>query len=62
VVFEDSSSGVIAGRAAGCTVIATTFSHSVESLEAAHYLIEDLTGVTAAQDEDGIVLRFVPIF
>ena len=58
VVFEDSASGVIAGRAAGCTVIATTFSHSVESLEAAHYLLEDLTGVTAALDEAGIVLRF----
>jgi mannitol-1-/sugar-/sorbitol-6-phosphatase len=61
VVFEDSASGVIAGRAAGCTVIATTFSHSVESLEAAHYLVEDLTGVTAAQNEAGIVLRFVPL-
>jgi len=61
VVFEDSASGVIAGRAAGCTVIATTFSHSVESLEAAHYLLEDLTGVTAALDEAGILLRFVPL-
>lgn len=61
VVFEDSASGVIAGRAAGCTVIATTFSHPVESLEAAHYLIEDLTEVTAALDEGGIVLTFVPL-
>ncbi|MFZ0305814.1 MAG: HAD family hydrolase [Terracidiphilus sp.] len=61
VVFEDSASGTIAGRAAGCTVIATTFSHSVESLEAAHYLVEDLTGVTVAQDAEGIVLRFVPL-
>jgi sugar-phosphatase len=61
VVFEDSASGAIAGRAAGCTVIATTFSHPVESLEAAHYLVEDLTGVTAAQDESGIMLSFVPL-
>jgi sugar-phosphatase len=61
VVFEDSTSGVIAGRAAGCTVIATTFSHPAESLEAAHYLVEDLAGVTAAQDESGIVLRLVPL-
>jgi sugar-phosphatase len=45
VVFEDAESGTKAGRAAGCTVIATTFSHSVESLRAAHYLIEDLTDV-----------------
>jgi sugar-phosphatase len=57
VVFEDSASGAIAGRDAGCTVIATTFSHPVESLDAAHYLVEDLTGVTAAQDESGIMLR-----
>jgi sugar-phosphatase len=35
-------------RAAGCTVVATTFSHSIESLAAAHYLIEDLTGVEVA--------------
>src|SRR5512146_2071987 len=45
VVFEDSASGAHAGRAAGCTVVATTFSHPVESLDAAHYLVEDLTGM-----------------
>lgn len=46
VVFEDSSSGAQAGRAAGCTVVATTFSHPVETLDAAHYLVADLTGVS----------------
>ncbi len=61
VVFEDSASGAKAGRTAGCTVIATTFSHPVESLDAAHYLVEDLTGVTAAQDECGIVLRLAAL-
>ena len=45
VVFEDSASGAKAGRAAGCTVVATTFSHPAESLDAAHYLLRDLTGV-----------------
>jgi sugar-phosphatase len=63
VVFEDAAPGAQAGRAAGCTVIATTFSHPAESLEAAHYLIEDVTGVavkTIAKDE-GIVLRFTPL-
>jgi len=45
VVFEDAASGAQAGRAAGCTVVATTFSHSLESLEAADYLIEDVAGV-----------------
>jgi len=62
VVFEDSASGVISGRAAGCTVIGTTFSHTVESLAAAHYLIEDLTAVAAtAIDSEGIVLQFAPL-
>jgi sugar-phosphatase len=57
VVFEDSSSGAKAGRAAGCIVVATTFSHSIESLEAAHYLIRDLTGITVESSNDGIALN-----
>jgi sugar-phosphatase len=63
VVVEDSESGAKAGRAAGCTVVATTFSHSVESLAAAHYLVEDLTGVgaTAVDGGEGLELRFVPL-
>lgn len=61
VVFEDSSSGVQAGRAAGCTVVATTFSHSIESLEAAHYLVRDVTGVKVESHAAGLVLRFVPL-
>jgi sugar-phosphatase len=61
VVVEDSESGAKAGRAAGCTVVATTFSHSVESLAAAHYLVEDLTGVEATAADDGLGLRFTPL-
>jgi sugar-phosphatase len=63
VVFEDAASGVKAGRAAGCTVIATTFSHSVESLAPAHYLIEDLTGVevTTLDGGEGLALTFTPL-
>jgi sugar-phosphatase len=61
VVFEDSSSGAQAGRAAGCTVIATTFSHPIESLDAAHYLVTDLTGVTVAANADGLTLQIQPI-
>jgi sugar-phosphatase len=57
VVFEDSASGVQAGRAAGCTVIGTTFSHSIEQLEEAHFVIEDLTGLKVEASEDGLVLR-----
>jgi mannitol-1-/sugar-/sorbitol-6-phosphatase len=63
VVFEDAAPGAKAGRAAGCIVIATTFSHSAESLEAAHYLVADVTGIavkTLAGD-DGLVLNFTPL-
>jgi sugar-phosphatase len=63
VVFEDADSGANAGRAAGCIVVATTFSHSVESLAAADYLIEDLTGVDVATlgGDVGLELRFTPL-
>ncbi|HUD14103.1 MAG TPA: HAD-IA family hydrolase [Terracidiphilus sp.] len=63
VVVEDSESGAKAGRAAGCTVIATTFSHSIESLAAAHYLVEDLAGVEATifDGDEGLELRFTPL-
>jgi sugar-phosphatase len=63
VVFEDAASGARSGRAAGCTVVATTFSHSMEALDAAHYLVEDLRGLEAEvlSGDEGIVLRFTPL-
>jgi len=63
VVFEDAATGANAGHAAGCTVIATTFSHSIESLAAADYLIEDVTGieVTVLDGDAGLELRFAAI-
>lgn len=63
VVFEDSSSGTQAGRTAGCTVVATTFSHPIETLDAAHYLVTDVTGVevTILDGDEGLALRFTPL-
>lgn len=61
VVFEDSPSGVAAGRAAGCTVVATTFSHSAESLNAAHYLVCDLTDIRVESANDEIVIQLTPL-
>lgn len=61
VVFEDSTAGAKAGRAAGCTVVATTFSHPVETLDAAHYLVNDLTGLEVRRDGDGLTLEFTPL-
>ena len=63
VVFEDSASGVQAGCAAGCKVVATTFSHAADDLGCADYLVEDLTGVTVSllPGGEGLVLRFKPL-
>ena len=61
VVFEDSASGAEAGRSAGCTVIATTFSVRAESLNAAHYIVPDLSGVSVELDRDRLALRLTPL-
>ena len=63
VVFEDSSSGAKAGRAAGCIVVATLFSHPVETLDAAHYLVNDLSGMelTVLPGGEGLALDFTPL-
>jgi sugar-phosphatase len=62
VVFEDSASGVAAGCAAGCIVVATTFSHEAEDLQCADYLVRDLTGVRAhlSPDRQGLTLTITP--
>jgi len=62
-VFEDSGSGTKAGRAAGCTVIGTLFSHPVAELGAAHYLVGDLTAVAveAVPGDAEIALHFAPL-
>jgi mannitol-1-/sugar-/sorbitol-6-phosphatase len=58
LVFEDSASGVAAGKAAGCTVIATLFTHPAEELEGADTIVRDLTGVTVAPSPDGLKITF----
>jgi mannitol-1-/sugar-/sorbitol-6-phosphatase len=59
VVIEDASSGAKAGRAAGCKVLATTFSHSIEALSAADWIVESLTQVkvTVLPDDKGLELE-----
>jgi mannitol-1-/sugar-/sorbitol-6-phosphatase len=61
MVFEDAASGTEAARAAGCTVVATTFSHSPDSLRAAHYLISDLTGVRVNTGSGNLMVEFTPL-
>ena len=63
VVFEDAPSGVKSGRAAGCTVVATPYSHPLNSLADAHYVVEDLRQVTAVPlpDGRGLQLEITPL-
>ncbi len=60
LVIEDAVSGATAGRAAGCKVLATTLSHSVESLEAADWVVDTLEGieVTVLPGGPGLELEF----
>ena len=58
MVFEDSASGVAAGKAAGCTVIATPFTHEAEGLEGADYIVEGLTGVQLVSFGDRLEITF----
>jgi mannitol-1-/sugar-/sorbitol-6-phosphatase len=68
LVIEDAVSGATAGRAAGCKVLATTLSHSIESLIAADWVVETLEGIEAtvlAGGEgvggQGLELEFQPL-
>ncbi len=63
VVIEDSASGAKSGHAAGCKVIATLFSHSVEALAAADWIVPSLLDVkvTVLKDNEGLELEFDPV-
>ena len=62
LVIEDSSAGAIAGHAAGCKVLATLFSHTVESLSAADWLVQSLDDVSVHAYEDVVEVEFKPLF
>ena len=64
LVIEDSASGAEAGHAAGCTVLATLFSHSVESLTYADYIVRSLEDVQVeVPDRPGapLTVRLTPV-
>ncbi|HEV2274230.1 MAG TPA: HAD-IA family hydrolase [Acidobacteriaceae bacterium] len=65
VVIEDSRSGAEAGRAAGCRVLATIFSHSIEALSAADWIVESLSkvkvSVTVPPENSGLELEIAPV-
>jgi mannitol-1-/sugar-/sorbitol-6-phosphatase len=61
LVIEDSASGAEAGHAAGCRVLATLFSHSLESLTAADWIVPSLEEVRFTLANDSIELEFTPV-
>jgi sugar-phosphatase len=63
IVIEDSTSGAKAGHAAGCKVLATTFSHTIQQLTAADWIVESLARVkiTVLPDDQGLELDFTPL-
>jgi mannitol-1-/sugar-/sorbitol-6-phosphatase len=63
VVIEDSTSGAKAGHAAGCKVLATTFSHRIDQLAAADWIVESLASVriTILSADEGLELEFTAL-
>jgi mannitol-1-/sugar-/sorbitol-6-phosphatase len=62
LVIEDAASGTKAGHAAGCKVLATLFSHSLESLSAADWVVQSLEDVAVSVDGDAITFTFEPVW
>jgi sugar-phosphatase len=61
LVIEDSASGAKAGHAAGCKVLATLFSHSIEALTGADWIVNSLEDVRFAIENDSIEIEFEPV-
>ncbi len=62
LVIEDSSAGALAGHAARCKVLATLFSHTVETLAGADWIVESLEKVNIRALENGVEVEFDPAF
>jgi sugar-phosphatase len=61
IVIEDSTSGAKAGHAAGCKVLATTFSHTIEQLAVADWIVESLAQVKITVLNQELELEFTPL-
>jgi mannitol-1-/sugar-/sorbitol-6-phosphatase len=61
VVVEDAPSGVGAGKAAGCRVLAVLGTHSAEDLRGADWIVESLEGLAVRMDGAGLELSFSPV-
>jgi len=61
IVVEDAPSGVGAGVAAGCRVLAVLLTHPPNQLRAATWLARSLDAVEVTAKPDGLELRFTPV-
>jgi len=61
VVVEDAPSGVGAGKAAGCLVMAVLGTDPAEELRGADWVVASLAGVDASADANGLELRFAAL-
>lgn len=61
LVIEDAASGAKAGHTAGCKVLATLFSHSLESLSAADWVVPSLKDVRVEVANGWIEFEFEPV-
>ena len=61
IVVEDAPSGVGAGIAAGCRVLAVLGTHSASELEAAAWIVPSLEDLTVSADDRGLQLTFTPL-
>lgn len=57
IVVEDAPSGVAAGVAAGCRVIAVLGSATPEQLSAANWIVPSLAGMTVAMTDQGLQIE-----
>jgi sugar-phosphatase len=61
LVIEDSASGAQAGHAARCQVLATLYSHAIESLKDADWIVHSLDDVRVQVSGDALEVRLMPI-
>ncbi len=61
LVIEDAPAGCAAGKAAGCMVLGTLFSHSAQQLAAADYLVDSLEGVRVTGAAGALEVTFEPL-
>ena len=61
LVIEDAPAGCAAGKAAGCMVLATLFSHSAEQLAAADWRVDSLEQVRVTGAAGALEVSFEPV-